>query len=728
MSTANMILTLCFWYCLLPVPLGLPNLEFLRKLEIQGTARVQLLPNTISGLPNLEELHIPNGFKIQDDGSDKISDAVSLSILAEINRFIGLKSLQMTFRDTETFRDTNIFYNLLEYDIRVSNDDTRYQHLLYSSVSIKRSVRLNINQLEGLESLIERAEEVSLENTDIDMGSVWNSNRRAFSDLRYLYLYQCNTIEFIARISRDEIHSSFQLLTSFSKLIILEIIKCSSIKSLFSKSVAKGLVQLQKLTIRWCPEIEAIVMNEDKNDVDIINFSKLKSLWLDNSPRLKSFYREKEDMHAFPWVQSQQPFFNEMVSFPSMEVFIASELKDTASDIWGKHYCSDVNVSSFCKLKSLSLYYCNQLETTVIPPAMLSRMRDLETIRIRHCNTLKNVFPPCIARDLIHLKELDVTNCELLREIIGVDEQETTDGIVFPELTDLCLDKLPNMTSFWCYQTGEVFRSLQQLQLLNIHDSTILEEIVEDVRGGEASDMDKKTIKLLQLKSFTLTDLPNIRSIIINSNYKCRMPALTKVKVANCGVSTLFTFSALRSLPQLQELQILNCSKLEEILEGVRGDEASGMDKKTIRLLHLRSLILIDLPNLESLISSVNYECRMPALTMVKIDNCGLSTLFTCSVSRKLRQLASLDVSNCSSLKSIVDDVGNDKASLTDNTFKLCFHEKVWEHIPDLNNYIRKNCKRGSNSSDIVKKLSSSAQQLEAEIERVEEEQAEEGY
>ncbi|KAL8110380.1 hypothetical protein AgCh_026194 [Apium graveolens] len=704
--------TLCFWNCQLPVPLDLPNLGYLRKLEIEGN-RVKMLPNTISSLPNLEELHIPSGIS---SGFDRSSDAVAGPILAEISRLIGLKSLRMIFRNSEPFQNTNIFDNLLEYDIYVSNNICS-RHLQNSGVSIKRSVELYDIQLEGLESLIERAEKVTLYKTYIDVGSIWNSNNKAFSDLRDLYISECKTMEYIARISQDEIRSSCQLLTSFSKLTNLEITSCSSLKYIFSKSVAGGLVQLQVLSIYSCPSLESIVTNEDKNNGDIMIFSKLKVLCLSHLPRLKSFYRENEDRHASTMdsrVQSQRPFFHEMVAFPSLEDLSTWEV--AVSELWGKYYCD--GVSSFCKLKKLRVWLCDEMET-VIPPAMLNRMRDLETIRIWNCKSLRNVFPPCIARDLIHLKSMEVDKCELLTEIIGVDEQEITDGIVFPELSYLCLDILPNFTSFRCYQTGEdnnykvqfpnlvnlylvckeiklgakddftcqqlerlrisncgysialalsVFRSLQQLQELEICASPFLEEIVEDVRGGEASDMDKNTITLPRLKYFTLEDLPNLKSCILNSNYECHMPALTKVKVANCGISALFTFSALRSLPQLQELEISNCSKLGEIVEGARGDESSGMDKKTITLFQLRSLILLDLPNLESLISNATYECQMPALTKVEIDNCGVSTLFTCSISRKLQQLTKLDVSNCRWLKSIVDDVGNDETSSADDT------------------------------------------------------------
>lgn len=49
--------SLCIWKCHLPEPLDLPNLKYLRKLEIkQLNDNVVMVPNAISSLSNLEEL------------------------------------------------------------------------------------------------------------------------------------------------------------------------------------------------------------------------------------------------------------------------------------------------------------------------------------------------------------------------------------------------------------------------------------------------------------------------------------------------------------------------------------------------------------------------------------------------------------------------------------------------------------------------------------------------
>lgn len=147
-------------------------------------------------------------------------------------------------------------------------------------------------QLEGLENLIKKAEELLLWCTDVKVSSICNRNREAYADLRKLFIQHCDTMEHLARISQDEFQLSCQPQTSFSKLTNLEI-KVASLhfkdKIPLCSSVAKCLKQLQNLSIFDCPVLEVIIMSEGTSDGDIINFSKLKSLMPSKMQRLTSF-------------------------------------------------------------------------------------------------------------------------------------------------------------------------------------------------------------------------------------------------------------------------------------------------------------------------------------------------------------------------------------------------------------------------------------------------------
>ncbi|CAJ2643407.1 unnamed protein product [Trifolium pratense] len=224
--------TLCIWCCFLPLGLELPNLKYLRKLECLISKRyvrykqlheVIMVPNAISSLSSLEELHIPTGFRISEGAQD------IMLILDEISKLTRLTSLMIYFRDFEHFQGTPIFFKLLKYHICVG--DRRCTLELPNSSKVIELHHVKVKRDESITSLVERAEEVTLWPTDIDVSSIYNSNREAFMDLRGLRIDLCDTVEYIAqdtveyiaRISQNEIQRICQPRTSFSKLTFLHI-------------------------------------------------------------------------------------------------------------------------------------------------------------------------------------------------------------------------------------------------------------------------------------------------------------------------------------------------------------------------------------------------------------------------------------------------------------------------------------------------------------------------
>lgn len=83
---------------------------------------------------------------------------------------------------------------------------------------------------------------------------------------------------------------------------------------------------------------------------------------------------------------------------------------------------------------------------------------NIQILHIWHCPKMKNVFLPSIAKNLVSLKDMWIISCENISEIIVAgEEEEFSLGDVFPELSTLHLDRLPNLTSIWCYRNGKVF-------------------------------------------------------------------------------------------------------------------------------------------------------------------------------------------------------------------------------------------------------------------------------
>ncbi|XP_063946788.1 disease resistance protein At4g27190 isoform X2 [Daucus carota subsp. sativus] len=669
--------TLCICHCDLPSPLDFANLKYLQMLKIQQhEPQLVMVSNAISSLSSLKDLHIPNGFVI-DCEEYKME-----SIVTEIRWLMRNKAYKFDYSTRE------------------------------ERVPLSRSIELLDNHSKPWEGLIARAEVVRILNSDVEMNRIREGHRRAFDKLRELYLYGCHKMRHLAQ---DEIQYSLQPSTCFSKLTSLEISACSKLKYLFCNNIAKGLVQLQEFIVEHCESMEAIIVNEvGPSDGEIINFSKLKSLKISNMPRLAGFYAEKNFMHSGLMDHPK-------VAFPSLEKLEFKSLRDLSA-IWGKHCCNDTISTSLCKLNNLRVHSCDKLEI-LIPHPMLHRLTNLEYIKIEECNSLKTMFPHSVGSDLSHLKELRVKNCEELRQIFNeAGEQVITDDALFLELTDLELVHLPSLTSFWCYQSGKAntclvpFRLPQlssislhrlpnlrrlfhganfkfhvpalkmvevtecglstlftfsmfknfQLQNLEVRNCELLENIVEDLRGDEIYD---KIITLSQLTIVMFENLPNLRSFLHNANFKFHMPALKVMKVIDCGLSTLFTFSMFRNF-QLNYLEVRNCELLENIVKDPRGDESCD---KIITLSQLTSVHLARLPNLKCFFHGANYEFHMPVLTNVLVRSCGISdTLLKCSVLRNLKELQTLEVFDCELLEGIFEDArGNETSDISDRTITL---------------------------------------------------------
>ena len=72
------------------------------------------------------------------------------------------------------------------------------------------------------------------------------------------------------------------------------------------------------------------------------------------------------------------------------------------------------------------------------------------TIEIYGCSSLKSVFPTSVAKALMQLKELEITNCAMVEEIVAKEDgMETTTLFEFPRLKTLRLHTLPKLKSFY---------------------------------------------------------------------------------------------------------------------------------------------------------------------------------------------------------------------------------------------------------------------------------------
>ena len=149
-------------------------------------------------------------------------------------------------------------------------------------------------------------------------------------------------------------------------------------------------------------------------------------------------------------------------------------------------------------------------------PTQLVRLRNLTSLELKRCDKLKSMFSLSIARDLMQLQILNVSDCRKMEVLISSEEErdqteiastttEATDKIVFPKLEDLYLQDLPRFTAICKAMNG---------------------------------------IALLQLNKLTLSQMPKFSSFCntSDSNYNTIQPLFNKVCFFDLSLFIYFCF------------------------------------------------------------------------------------------------------------------------------------------------------------------------------------------
>ncbi|XP_050241961.1 uncharacterized protein LOC126690889 [Quercus robur] len=107
----------------------------------------------------------------------------------------------------------------------------------------------------------------------------------------------------------------------FGNLRLLKVSGCDNLTCLFSPSVAKLLVMLEKIEVIYCKKIEEILTRagEEEKEKDVL-FDKVNSIVLCNLPNLKCFCSET---NALDWPSLKEI---RVIKCPSLSTFIPSNL------------------------------------------------------------------------------------------------------------------------------------------------------------------------------------------------------------------------------------------------------------------------------------------------------------------------------------------------------------------------------------------------------------------
>ncbi|KAL8494398.1 hypothetical protein ACS0TY_025272 [Phlomoides rotata] len=254
-----------------------PLLEFLNLWYIDSLEEIHKGPISSESFNNLSYIKIMNCRSLRS----------LFSCAMENNYLLRLKSLtiwscpmleQVMFRDIgQNSRDHHpvIFPELEELSLSNLPMLTNLCKGIDNIDQFPALNRMEIKKCPSLKSLVSGAVE---DHGNDDSLHLICKPEAAFGRLEYLTI---DGYDSICSIWCDKIPIDF-----FTRLVDLTVCNCGNIKSLFSLSIARNLINLIRLRIKSCGEMVKVIEGED---VERSSFIKLKVLRLEKLPKLKVF-------------------------------------------------------------------------------------------------------------------------------------------------------------------------------------------------------------------------------------------------------------------------------------------------------------------------------------------------------------------------------------------------------------------------------------------------------
>ncbi|XP_034680166.1 uncharacterized protein LOC117910214 isoform X2 [Vitis riparia] len=693
------------------LPKELMQLSDLRWLDLRNCSYLKAIPqNVISSLSRLECMCMENSFTQWE--VEGVNNGESNACLSELKHLSWLGALDIKIPNLNLLPPDMLFDNLTRYRILVGDHWTWHhtykasRTLKLSEVKIhlvnwfsKLLKRIEDLELRGLDDTKHVANELDMEGFlelkhlqihdspgiqyIINSMDQWVSSRSAFPILEELHLRDLINLDAVC-------HGPIPV-GCFGNLRILQVGRCKNLQYLLVLPTGerRELVfpQLISLSLEDLPKLS--------NFYSTGTTATQESLTSNEGP---------QGIYSESMLYAHTLFFDQKIAFPRLEDLDLSNL-DNVEKIWHNH---EFIADSFGNLKRLSVRSCQKLQN-VIPSNVLKRLpslqilkivdcnsleevfdlesigseenhdiptlqlrelcldnletlkcvwnkapqglltyRNLKSVRVSHCSSLKIPFPGYVVRSLLQVKEVDM-NSRRVKEIVAHEDMaKVVSMFLFPEVTSLtnsCLKELK------CFYLGLHNLEWPMLKRLEVESYESLEML--------ASELDKpveQPIFLCDKVAF-----PKLEYLNLSLKLKDLQPlfgAFSNLKILiieNCPfLSNVLSSNFVQSLSNLKKLTVKKCDLLEEVFDLNGLDDA---DNEHVEMLSkLEELSLIDLPMLRYICNSSPRQVScFKNLELVRVKQCdSLMYLFSASMALGVVKLKHLRIENCPMIEEIV--------------------------------------------------------------------------
>ncbi|KAL2335897.1 hypothetical protein Fmac_010343 [Flemingia macrophylla] len=354
---------------------------------------------------------------------------------------------------------------------------------------------------------------------------------------------------------------------------------CKNLQILFPASLAKKLEKLEKLEIRSCHKLQAIVQ-KGEGTTEVVTekfvFPRLEVLDLHDLPRVSYFYPQTFTLGC--------PTLNKLsvLNCHKLELFQGVHPSGEGNSIDRRPLISNLKVIS--NLKELRLDW-------------------------KHISALGSRFRSGrFAKGLKYLNEFSMH--------VGADEDEK------PMLLNEILRKAPYLIEMGINNCNspEIFLSanlsVEQLRILKLCEVSKLHSI-------KPEDSSWRNTVCEKIQELNVVRCPHLITLV-HSTSTVFFSCLKKIRISNCHIlQYLCTSSSAKFLLNLEEIIVEECDSVKEILVA-----KGGATSEDIQFDRLKSIVLQSLPSLTCFYSGKD-TLRLSSLKTVHISKCPNMKIFS---------------------------------------------------------------------------------------------------
>ncbi|KAM5562893.1 hypothetical protein ABKV19_017860 [Rosa sericea] len=485
-----------------------------------------------------------------------------VGLLSELLSLSRLTTLEVVLPPIDILRTCKLFHKLERFKISIGWDE--HEDLEDLEGNYLRVHGLNASSLTDTGMLLRKTNKLELKMKNLrDPLNVLDVN--CCANLESLTLKDCDSLEYLIDITvKQDTPRSF-----FPVLNYLEIDGARRLKEIFHGDLPLGSLQkletldlrnLPALTTIWtigsrsrwlgdlavvhrisisnCQSLEAIfALERSGHHVKEINFLSLTGLKLEGLPSFtgmskstcKGMEKQLEVSSLYPnsLTVEHSLFSDPKVVFPVLRDLNIQGLGNL-KEIWN----NQLSPNSFSELRTLTVENCDKL-LHLGPTQMQNRLQRLETIRVKNCSSLEEIFE--VGRSTVNEGNASISQSNKIPSNISQPDQ----GMQINEIMDFkqsCqgFQNLTKLDVSWCRSlryllTPSIARGLVKLKSLEIRFCKKIEAIVAADEGEETEDESM----LPQLSSLILLDLPNLGSFS-QGKYTFDWPLVEKIIIYDC--------------------------------------------------------------------------------------------------------------------------------------------------------------------------------------------------